>query len=150
MREKEEFIHHFREIQPKFSRLYARLLNQADLSLSHYALLNLLVGKKALAMTEVSGKLHVTKPAVTNLVDRLEKNRFLKRISHPKDRRVYLLEIQPKGEKIVRKIQTQILPILLKALEEFSPSERKTISRFYALLSKTMDQRLAEAKTERR
>ena len=140
MNEKEQFVRQFREIQPKFSRFYARTLTQADLTLPQFALLSQLVNRGPVSMTEVSGKLHITKPAVTNLVDRLERNRFLKRLPHPRDRRVSLLQIQPKGERIVEKTQGQALRFLLKTLNRFSASERKTIARFYALLSLTMDE----------
>ena len=138
--EKEAFIRQFREIQPKFSRFFTRILTQADLSLPQFALLSQLVNQESMSMTEVGAKLHVTKPAVTNLADRLEKNKFLKRISHPSDRRVSLLQIQPRGEKFVRKTQSEALGFLLKALDSFSAAERKTITRFYALLSKTIDE----------
>ncbi len=143
MNERDEFIQTFREIQPKFSRVYARLLIEADLTLPQYVLLNQLVDRGVLTMTEVSEKLHITKPAVTSLVDRLEKNRFLKRLAHPRDRRISLLEIQPKGKKIVRKVQGHILPLLLRTLDAFGPKERKLISRFYTRLSRTLDEILS-------
>jgi len=144
MSEKEEFTRSFREIQPKFSRFYARILTQADLSLPQYALLNQLTTQGTVSMTEISGKLFISKPAVTSLVDRLEKNKLLKRIGHPSDRRIFLLQILPKGERIVLKIQAQALQFLLKTLDQFNAAERRTIIRFYASLSKTMDQLLTQ------
>lgn len=146
MSEKEEFIRQFREIQPKFSRFYARLLTQANLSLPQFALLSQIVNRPSVSMTEVSAKLHITKPAVTHLVDRLEKSRFLKRLPHPRDRRVSLLQIQPKGEKVVRKTQGEALSFLLKALGQLSATERKTITRFYTLLSQAMDEFLGSVR----
>lgn len=144
MNEKETFIRSFREIQPKFSRFYAHLLMNARLSLPQYALLNLLAGQKSMTMTEASGKLHITKPAVTHLADRLEKNKFLKRRAHSQDRRISLLEIQPKGEKKAREVQAQALQFLLKTFDQFNAPERETITRFYNLLSQTMDQVLGK------
>ena len=146
MSEKEEFIQKFREVQPKFSRFYAWLLTQADLSLPQFALLSHLANRGSTSMTRVSTELHITKPAVTHLVDRLEKNQFLKRIPHTKDRRVSLLAILPKGERIVKKTQGQVLGFLLKTLDQLNTSERKTITRFYALLSETMDEALIQKK----
>lgn len=147
MSEKEEFSTYFRTIQIKFSRFYALILTEADLTLPQYALLNQLAAGGAVSMTDISEKLHITKPAVTNLTDRLETNKFIKRIEHPNDRRVFLLEIQPKGEKIVRRIQTQILEFLLKTLNRFEPAERKTIIKFYALLAQNMEGLLAHTET---
>ncbi len=139
MTEKEEFVRQFREVQPKFSRFYARLLARANLSFPQYALMNQLLNRGEVSMTEISAKLQISKPAVTSLVDRLEKNKLLKRISHPKDRRISLLQIQPKGEKIVREAQADVLHFLLKTFEALSAGERRTITRFYRLLSQTLD-----------
>ena len=146
MSEKDKFEAYFREVQPKFSRFYFHILSQAGLTLPQYALLNQLALAGTMSMTEAGERLHISKPAVTNLVDRLEKNKFLKRLAHPKDRRVYLLEIQPEGKTIARKIQTQALNLLLRSLGSFSEGEQKTISRFYAELSKTISVTLMRLK----
>ena len=134
MSEKEKFTRHFREAQLSFSRFYAVVLTQAGLSLPQYALLNQLSASGIIPMTEASKQLRITKPAVTHLVDRLEQNKCLKRIAHPKDRRIFLLEIQPKGAAIVRKVQGHVLQILLAALSDFSAQDQKTITQFYAAL----------------
>lgn len=139
---RDEFSKVFREIQPKFSRLLTRILHQADLSLPQFALLNVLTEQRALSMTELGEKLGITKPAVTHLVDRLEKVKCVKRVAAPKDRRVFLIEIQPKGEKIVRDLRSRILPIPLRTLARFNPDEQQTISKFYSALSATLDQAL--------
>ena len=144
MSEKEEFAAQFRKVQPKFSRFYASVLARANLTLAQYALLAQLVNEGTMSMSEVGGKLYVSKPAVTNLVDRLEKNKFLKRIAHPKDRRIYLLEVQPRARKIIREVQAEIFNFLLQAFEQFNSAEQKTISRFYSLISQIMDERLTQ------
>jgi len=143
MDEKEKFLGHLRKVHLRFSRFYTRVLAQAGISLPQYALLNELANAESMPMTEVSGRLHITKPAVTHLVDRLEKAGLLKRISHPKDRRVYLLEIQPKGRKLVQEAQAKALSIFLKTLDQFSNAERKTMGRFYELLAQIIEEVLA-------
>ena len=146
MNEKEVFARQFREIQPKFSRVFTQLLTEAHLTLPQFALLSQLVDRGTVSMTEVSEKLHITKPAVTNLVDRLEKGKFLKRLPHPTDRRVSLLEIQSKGKQVVRKTQGLILRFLLKALDSLNAAERKTVSRFYGALSQILDRLLSQTR----
>jgi DNA-binding MarR family transcriptional regulator len=147
MKEKEEFSRHFREVQPKFARLCLRSLSQAKLTMPQFALLNVLASADSMPMTDLSDKLHITKPAVTNLVDRLEKNKYIKRLSHPEDRRIHLIRIEPKGRKLVQGMQSTILGFLLEALESFDVSERKTVTQFYARLSETMDQFLSKKKS---
>ena len=98
MNARDQFAAHFREIHPKFSRFYFHILQSVDLSLPQYALLNQLMLLGSISMTEASNRLQITKPAVTNLVDRLEEKKFLKRIPHSEDRRIILLSLLPKGE----------------------------------------------------
>ena len=143
--QRENFIHSFREIQPKFSRLYARILIHADLNLPQFALLSQLANlTRPLSMTEAGSRLGITKPAVTNLVDRLEKKGLLQRKPHTKDRRIFLLEIKPKGKILVRRVQGEALSVLLKTLEKFTGREKETVARFYELLSQALDGVLAK------
>lgn len=150
MQEVKKFPGYFREIQTKFSRFYARILTQADLTLPQYALLNQLADRETFPMTEASEKLHISKPAVTYLVDRLERGKYLKRLAHPRDRRISLLQIQPKGEKIVREVQTTILHFLIKTLNQFSAREQKVITRFYGLLAQNMEEILSRPRKKRK
>ncbi len=149
MNNREAFVASFRELHPKFSRMSAQMLNQVDLTLPQYTLLYQLMLLGTVSMTEISTRLGITKPAVTNLVDHLEEKKCLKRIPHSEDRRVILIEILPKGKKIITEIQGQSLELLLKAYDQFDGKEHQTISRFYAMLSKTMDEFLVRAKNEK-
>ena len=138
----------FREIQSKFPRLYAQLLLEFDLSLPQYALLNLLAASGSMTMTEASAKLHITKPAVTHLVDRLEEKGCLERCDCKEDRRAYLLSLKPKGARVTSKIQAAGLNCLMKSLEPFGPKEKKVIADFYSRLAKNLDGILKGVKGE--
>ena len=148
MGEREAFAASFRELHPKFSRMYAQMLTRVDLTLPQYTLLYQLMLLGTVSMTEISGRLEITKPAVTNLVDRLEEKKFLKRVPHTKDRRVILLEILPRGKKIITEIQGRSLDLLLKAYDQFNGKEHQVIRCFYATVSKVMDDFLRRSKNE--
>jgi len=148
MNEREAFVASFRELQPKFTRMYAQMLDRVDLTLSQYALLYQLMLLGTVSMTEISSRLKITKPAVTNLADRLEKKKCLKRVPSAEDRRVIQLEILPKGKKIITEIQGRSLDLLLKAYDQFDGKEHQSISRFYATVSKVMDDFLLRSKNE--
>ncbi len=138
MTDKDQFNDYFREIQVKFSRIYTQLLTRANISLPQYALLSQLVATGIIPMSEASKRLHLSKPAITNLVDRLEQKKLLKRLAHLKDRRVSLLQVQPRGEKLVFNIQGQILKFILTALNQFKENEKMIIIRFYSVLLKNI------------
>ena len=72
MKEKNQFLHYFRENQVRFSKFYARILTDVELTMPQYALLNELASRGTIPMTDASEKLHITKPAVTHLLDLLE------------------------------------------------------------------------------
>jgi MarR family transcriptional regulator, 2-MHQ and catechol-resistance regulon repressor len=137
----EHFVEQFRQIQPKFSRLYTRMLNQAHFTQPQYALLLELLqaAPHPMTMTAISHKLYITKPAVTSLVDRLEKNGLIKRVDCPKDRRISFLQIQPKGKKIVEEMQGKILNLFRDAAKKFTGEERETVERFYSIISESID-----------
>lgn len=142
MPDRAQFAQYFREIQVKCSRLYAIFISDADLTVSQHAVLNELLTTKRMPMTEVGEKLHITKPAVTHLVDRLEEKGYCKRKAHPKDRRVHLIEIQPKGEKIARDIHAHFLNYLLQVFTKQGAEHRKIILQFYAALNENIEQAL--------
>ena len=135
-----EFAQVFREAQPKFSRFYARLLEEKGLTLSQYAILSELASAgKPLAMTVLAKKLYITKPAVTSLADNLEKNHLAARKPHPSDRRVQLLAIHPKGLKAVQQTQNAVLKVLLKSFCRFNATGQDMLTRFYSDISSSMD-----------
>ena len=141
---KNQFIDYFREIQVKFSRIYVELLSQGDITLPQYVLLSQLVAVGTVPMSEASRRLHLSKPAITNLVDRLEQKKLVRRLPHPDDRRISLLEVQNKGQKLVHQIQSRILEFILKALNEFNEQEKKVVTRFYSLLLQNITELLAQ------
>lgn len=149
MNDRDAFVASFRELHPKFSRMYAQMLDRIDLTLPQYTLLYQLMLLGTVSMTEISTRLGITKPAVTNLVDRLEEKKCLKRIPHPEDRRVILLEILSKGKKVITEIQGQSLDLLLKAYDQFNGKEHQTIRCFYTAVSKVMDDFLLRYKNEK-
>ena len=136
---------YFRETHVKFSRFFARIFARTDLTLPQYALLSLIATQGRLTMTEAGEKLAISKPAVTHLVDRLEASGCLRRAGDPKDRRISFLEIQPRGKRVVHKMQGRALALFAHALARFGAEERKTIARFYEHLSGTLEKALTEA-----
>ena len=67
-----------------------------------------------LSLTQISQGLMLENPTVTGLIDRLEKSGYVKRSDHPNDRRVYLVHLTEKGNKVAKKA----LPIVKKLNEQ--------------------------------
>jgi len=67
-----------------------------------------------LSLTQISQGLMLENPTITGLIDRLEKSGYVKRSDHPNDRRVYLVHLTEKGNKVAKKA----LPIVRKLNEQ--------------------------------
>lgn len=142
--DRQTFSGYFREVQPKFARVCTVYLSRVNLTIAQFGMLSVLLGEGIIPMTELSSRLHISKPAVTHLVDRLEKRRCLRRIPHAKDRRISLIRLEPRGEKIVRAMQSAILKFLLQTFDQFGTSQQKTVIEFYRTLSRNMDSALSK------
>jgi len=77
-------------------------------------LLFFLQQSNGLSLTQISQGLMLENPTVTGLIDRLEKSGYVKRSDHPNDRRVYLVHLTEKGNKVAKKA----LPIVRKLNEQ--------------------------------
>jgi DNA-binding MarR family transcriptional regulator len=75
-----------------------------------------------LSLTQISQGLMLENPTVTGLIDRLEKLGYVKRSDHPNDRRVYLVNITEKGNRVAKKA----LPIIKKLNEQIKEGYSKS------------------------
>lgn len=66
------------------------------------------------SLTQISQGLMLENPTVTGLIDRLEKSGYVERTDDPYDRRVYLIYLTEKGNKVA----SQALPIVKKLNEQ--------------------------------
>ncbi len=123
-----------RDIQVGFSSFYARVLTPRNVSISQFAVLLCLAQRQPRKMSEVARALHVSLPAVTHLVDRLEHRRLIRRQAHPTDRRVRLLDLTPRGRQVVGKTQGRTLRILMRAFHRHGPSEQHVVFEFMEAL----------------
>ncbi len=84
-------------------------------------LLFFLQQNNGLSLTQISQGLMLENPTVTGLIDRLEKLGYVKRSDHPNDRRIYLVHLTKKGNKVANKA----LPIVKKLNEEIKKGYSK-------------------------
>ena len=84
-------------------------------------LLFFLQQNNGLSLTQISQGLTLENPTVTGLIDRLEKSGYVKRSDHPSDRRVYLVHLTEKGNKVAKKA----LPVVKKLNEQIKEGYSK-------------------------
>jgi DNA-binding MarR family transcriptional regulator len=105
------------------SKVYQKLINNLQKAFSksgievtpvQIGLLFFLQKNDGSSLTQISQGLMLENPTVTGLIDRLEKSGYVKRADHPNDRRVWLVYLTERGNKVANRA----LPIVKKLNEQ--------------------------------
>lgn len=116
----------FRHQLERFLQRRRRAAGQAGLQPKQYQLMLAVKGMpkgRRPTVGEIAERLQIQNHSVVELVDRLEKRRYIERRRDTSDRRVVHLNLTPSGEAVLRKLVTASLtelkseaPALLRAL----------------------------------
>jgi DNA-binding MarR family transcriptional regulator len=75
----------------------------------------------------IGERLLVTRGTVTGLLDSLEKRDLVRRIPHPQDRRMLLVELTGNARPLMRKVARQLLPAQAEMISTLSEQEKETL-----------------------
>jgi DNA-binding MarR family transcriptional regulator len=81
-----------------------RVMQRHELTFARYEVLTWLATdpESSLALSWISKTLRIPPATVTNLIDRLEKDKLVRRVPHPSDARTTLAVITPRGRRAAR------------------------------------------------
>ena len=96
-------------------------------TLQQYFTLNILVKKGRCMVSDLSKNLGVALSTMTELVNRLAKKQFVKKIKDLKDRRIVWINLTKKGAKIIQEINRRKQEHILSILEKLTEKERKLL-----------------------
>src|SRR5438552_16733268 len=80
-------------------RLATRSIESAEVGLSDFAVLEMLLHKGPQPVNEIGRRVELTSGAITTAVDRLESRGLVRREAHPSDRRARIVRLTAAGEK---------------------------------------------------
>ncbi|HLF84978.1 MAG TPA: MarR family transcriptional regulator [Blastocatellia bacterium] len=84
-------------------------------------------GSAGLSQQELSEHLIVTKSNVVGLIDRLERSGYVKRMSHPSDRRFNQIVLTPKGSKLELRIEESYFTEVDKMMDALSTPQKTAV-----------------------
>ncbi len=112
-------------------RVISRFLSKYKLTAAKFNILLMVKHKgkdEGIPQNEISKLLLVTTSNITRMVDKLEMDEYVLRISKKGDRRVNLIKITPKGSDLLDEIWPAYKSIIDKLVDShFSESEKKTV-----------------------
>jgi len=91
-------------------------------------------GAAGLSQQQLSEHLIVTKSNVVGLIDRLERVDYVKRVSHPSDRRFNQLVLTPKGRKLEARIEKTYFKEVDKMMNVLSSPEKRAVVKAMELI----------------
>jgi MarR family 2-MHQ and catechol resistance regulon transcriptional repressor len=119
------------QLQNQFGRLFRRY----HLTSSQYNVLRILRGEgKPMPCLEIGERMIQVVPAMTGLIDRLEKQELVRRERCSEDRRVIYIELTKKAAVLLKKMDEPVRKLERKLVGPLTRAELKELSR---LLEKT-------------
>lgn len=139
-----EFADELNKIMPtiikEFARRHANELYKGKITLPQFFILNYLHENGESKMTDLAHFVKVTSAAMTGVIDRLVKYKYVLRVSDPKDRRIIKIRLTAKGEELIKKINQQRRSMVINIFGKISVAERdeylKILTRIRDILTK--------------
>lgn len=118
----------------RLSAAFEPLFREQRLCGAHYNVLRILAGEKAggvdgLPALEVRDRLITPVPDITRLVDKLVEQKLVRRGRTEDDRRVVLLKLTDRGQKLVDRLRAPVRQIHVRQLGHLSRAELATLTR---------------------
>lgn len=108
---------------------FGRLFREFGITDSQYNVLRILRGEgKPLPSLEIAARMVQVVPAITGLIDRLEKQKLVERRRCTDDRRVIYIELTPKGAELLARLDQPVLDLHHQLLGHLSETQLKQLS----------------------
>lgn len=106
-----------------------KLFRKYGLTSSQYNVLRILRGEgKPLPSLEIASRMVQVVPAITGLIDRLEKRDLVRRKRCQKDRRVVYVEITPEGKALLNEMDTPLSTLHQELMGHLTESELNALN----------------------
>jgi MarR family 2-MHQ and catechol resistance regulon transcriptional repressor len=116
-------------------------IEAADMGLSDFGTLELLLHKGPQRVNEIGRRIELTSGSITTAVDRMEKRGLVRRTPDPLDRRASVVELTPEGKALIEHAFREHKAAMDRAAEALSASERRTLVRLLKKLGLSAEER---------
>lgn len=114
----------------RFQNRFGRLFREYGLTTSQYNVLRILRGEgKPLPSLEIASRMVQVVPAITGLIDRLEKQDLVKRERCKEDRRVVYVELTDRATELLKQIDEPDVELHKQLMGHLTRKELKELSR---------------------
>ena len=113
------------KISSTINRALLRAFAKEDLAITteQWSVLSCLWEEDKVTQRELCDLTRKDKPSMTRLIDNLERNEIVVRVSHPTDRRVNLIHLTEYGASLRKKVTRVVQSVIDKSLQGVSENE---------------------------
>ena len=104
------------------------ILNDFNITGPQFTALQILIGEGELTIGELSRKMSLACSTITDLIDRMEKNKLVVRKKDENDKRVVRIEVLPLGYELVHKVVEKRREFLGEKLKKVEVTEMKLLN----------------------
>ena len=123
----------------QFENRFGKLFREYGLTTSQYNVLRILRGEgKPMPSLEVADRMLQVVPAMTGLIDRLEKQQLAERHRCEEDRRVIFVSITAKGTELLNRLDQPVLELHRSLIGHLTRTELKELNRLLEKCRQTM------------
>lgn len=125
------------ELRPVLLRLARGLRRESEqfgVTSGQVTLLWLIKTRPGLSLRELAAEEHVSPPALSGSVDRLERDGLVERVRSTEDRRRVGLVLTPEGRRLLRRVRDRRTAWLQDRLATLEPEELETLERALQVL----------------
>ena len=101
---------------------------EEDITPPHFQIMKLLQESGTMHVAEIGERLHIARPQMTHLIDRLVELNIVEREINQEDRRMLNIRLSTKGKKIVKDHDKRILTATTEALSALTSEELQKLS----------------------
>lgn len=113
----------------QFQNRFGKLFREYGLTSSQYNVLRILRGEgKPMPCLEIADRMIQVVPAMTGLIDRLEKQQLVRRHRSTEDRRVIYIDITDKGANLLRQLDEPVLELHHSLMGHLTRAELKELN----------------------
>jgi MarR family transcriptional regulator, 2-MHQ and catechol-resistance regulon repressor len=106
-----------------------RSIGSLDIGLSDFMILEALLHKGPLTMSELCAAALITNASMTAAIDRLEQRAFVERVAEKQDRRVRRVQLTAQGSALIKRLYARHERDLEEVMSGISPHERAELRR---------------------
>ncbi|MRN53941.1 MarR family transcriptional regulator [Paenibacillus sp. LC-T2] len=133
-----EFSNVLHELNSKIIKFVDEQLNTTGLVRTHFGILHELADGKERSMSDLSKILHVTKPNITVLIDKLVKLDYVERVNSSNDRRVSLIRLTDAGQRLINKTAETLINSSSEILKTLDDEDRELIKQTTQAMKKLL------------